>query len=193
MKGRWHKAYFDNDHPIVVELACGKGEYTVNLARAYPHKNFIGIDIKGNRIWKGARQALEEDLHNVAFVRTRIEQLPVFFAPGEIDEIWITFPDPFPRRSRAKKRLTSARFLDIYKKVLRAGGNIHLKTDDTNLFQFTLETLDEAGIEPNAVIWDVHSMDNPPEALQILTYYEQMHLAAQKKIKYLRFSLETDA
>lgn len=190
MKGHWHDGYFRNTRPIVAELACGKGEYTVNLAKTFPGKNFIGIDIKGNRIWTGARQALDENLPNVAFVRTRVEQLTVFFKAKEISEIWITFPDPYPRKSKARKRLTSPRYLDVYRKILPPGANIHLKTDDTKLFEFTLESLQGENIKPEEVIWDVHDMEAPPVALQIITYYEHMHLEEGKKIKYLRFRLD---
>ncbi len=189
MKGHWKELFFRNGNPIVLELACGKGDYSVNLARQYPEKNFIGIDVKGNRIWTGARQALVDGLENVAFVRTRIEQLSEFFAPEEISGIWITFPDPFPRKSRALKRLTSPRFLDIYRKVCKPGACIHLKTDATGLFEYTLEVLEEEGITAEEVILDVHGMAKTPEELQILTFYEKMHLEAKKKIHYLRFRL----
>lgn len=189
MKGNWNQAYFENDHPIVLELACGKGDYTVNLAKSNPNKNFIGVDVKGNRIWTGARQALDQELGNVAFVRTRIEQLPEFFDQNEISAIWITFPDPFPRKSQAKKRLTSPRFLDIYRKLLLPSGTVHLKTDATKLLEYTLEVLQEQGLEAEETIWDAHGMDQTPDFLQILTYYEKMHLEAGKKIKYVRFKL----
>jgi len=192
MKGRWKELFFRNENPIVLELACGKGDYSVNLARQYPGRNLIGIDVKGNRIWTGARQALDEGLENVAFVRTRIEQLGEFFAPQEIAGIWITFPDPFPRKSRAMKRLTSPRFLDIYRKVCEPGARIHLKTDATGLFEYSLEVLAEEGIAPEEVIRDVHGMTRVPEELQILTYYEKMHLEAKKKIHYLRFRLDPE-
>ncbi|RMD91677.1 MAG: tRNA (guanosine(46)-N7)-methyltransferase TrmB, partial [Calditrichaeota bacterium] len=142
-KGRWSEDYFANSQPLVLELACGKGDYSVNLARQYPEKNFIGVDVKGNRLWTGAKNAMDEELSNVAFVRTRIEQLDLFFGPNEVSEIWITFPDPFPRKSRALKRLTSPRFLNIYRKVCKPGAQIHLKTDAVNLFDYTLEVLEE--------------------------------------------------
>jgi len=189
IKGRWDELFFRNSNPIVLELACGKGDYSVNLARQHPDRNFIGIDVKGNRIWTGARQALDEGLGNIAFVRTRIEQLGEFFAPGEVSEIWITFPDPFPRKSRALKRLSSPRFLNIYRKVCEPGAPIHLKTDTTGLFDYSLEVLAEEGIMPEEVIRDVHGLAQVPRDLQILTYYEKMHLEAKKKIHYLRFRL----
>ncbi|MCB0643425.1 MAG: tRNA (guanosine(46)-N7)-methyltransferase TrmB, partial [Phaeodactylibacter sp.] len=141
MKGKWLENYFKNDRPITLELACGRGEYTLGLARRYPERNFIGVDVKGARIWQGARIALEEDLQQVAFLRTRIEIIPQFFEPGEIDEIWITFPDPFVRNSKANRRLTAAPFLERYAKVLKPGGILHLKTDATDLYEFSLEVL----------------------------------------------------
>ncbi len=190
-KGRWNEAYFAQPQDLVLELACGKGDYTVNLAKQFPEKNFIGVDVKGNRLWTGAKTALDEGLSNVAFVRTRIEQLALFFGPEEISEIWITFPDPFPRKSRALKRLTSPRFLNIYREICRPGALIHLKTDAENLFDYTLEVLEEERIEPKEVIRDVHGMPDIPPELQILTYYEKMHLAAGKKIQYLSFQLNS--
>lgn len=189
LKGCWHHDIFENDHPIVAELACGKGEYAVNLAKAFPDKNFVGIDVKGNRIWKGAKKALEAELSNVAFLRIRIETMAAYFAKGELDEVWITFPDPFPRKSKAKRRLTSPRFLEVYRKVLISNGLIHLKTDATSLFEYTLETLQHEQIEPETVIWDVHGMEEPPEVLQIRTFYEELHLEAGKQIHYLNFRL----
>ncbi|MCB0661815.1 MAG: tRNA (guanosine(46)-N7)-methyltransferase TrmB, partial [Saprospiraceae bacterium] len=140
MKGRW-KEHFGNDHPITLELACGRGEYTLDLSRMYPNRNFIGVDIKGARIWKGATQALEENLSNACFLRTRIEFIHSFFEPGEIEEIWITFPDPFLRESKSNNRLTSQNFLGRYKKFLLPGSLIHLKTDSPELYEFTLEEL----------------------------------------------------
>ncbi|KGE88623.1 MAG: tRNA (guanosine(46)-N7)-methyltransferase TrmB [Phaeodactylibacter xiamenensis] len=192
LKGEWCTKHFHNDNPIVVELACGRGEYTLGMGRISPNRNFIGVDIKGARIWKGAGIALEEELDNVAFLRTRIEQLHLFFEPGEISEIWITFPDPFLQKSKANRRLTAPRFLDVYKKLLRKDGLIHLKTDEPNLYEFTLETLQE--YEGAQVLYhsdDIYSLEElPMPELEIKTYYERMHLAAQKTIKYIRFRLE---
>jgi len=142
MQGKWN-AFFNNDNPVTLELACGKGEYTVALARLYPGRNFIGVDLKGNRIWSGAKKALDEGLKNVAFLRTQIESITGYFAEGEVSEIWITFPDPQLRMSKAKKRLTHPRFLRLYKKIMKEGGFIHLKTDSPDLYNF--ESLDIAG------------------------------------------------
>jgi len=191
LRGQWAKLHFGNDLPIVVELACGRGEYSLALARRFPGKNFIGVDIKGARIWKGATVADREGIANVAFLRTRIEQLSYFFSPGEISEIWITFPDPFPERDKINRRLTSPRFLDMYRALLVPGGLIHLKTDDAGLFHYSRETV--AGV-PGGHIQveeeDIYRLEQlPMEALEIKTYYEALHLVAGKTIKYLRFSL----
>src|SRR3954468_5439933 len=145
-KGQWSDGFFKNNNPVVVELACGKGEYTVNLAQMFPDKNFIGIDYKGNRIWRGAKTALEDGVNNVAFLRMQIENLVDYFAPGEVDEIWITFPDPQPQLSREKKRLTSPRFLQMYRQILKPGGMIHLKTDNDQLYQYTLQIIEDEGL-----------------------------------------------
>jgi tRNA (guanine-N7-)-methyltransferase len=187
LKGKWNEQHFQNDHPITLELACGGGEYTLGLGRMYPERNFIGVDIKGARIWKGARVALAEELNNVAFLRTRIEQIAHFFAPGEVDEIWITFPDPFLRKSKANRRLTSGRFLETFRKILKPGGLIHLKTDEPNLYAFTLEVLAES--TTYELLYqddDIYSKPLPIPELDIKTYYEGMHLEAGKTIKYVR-------
>ena len=192
MKGKWAESYFKNDHPITLELACGRGEYTLGLAQRYPKRNFIGVDIKGARIWKGASIALEKQLPNVAFLRTRIEQIALFFEPGEIAEIWITFPDPFLRKSKANRRLTSARFLKEYRKILPPAGIVHLKTDEPRLYEFTLEVLAE---DPNVVLRyhneDIYAQELVIPELELKTYYEKMHLEAGKKIKYVQFELKT--
>lgn len=190
LRGKWAAQHFHNDNPITLELACGRGEYTLSLARSYPARNFIGLDIKGARIWKGARIALEEGLPNAAFLRTRIEQVGLFFAPAEVSEIWITFPDPFLRKSKANRRLTSPRFLDQYRRILRPEGLVHLKTDEPNLFHFTLEVLEA---DPRAKILysdeDIYAKPLPIPELAFKTYYEQMHLAGGKTIKYIQFQL----
>lgn len=189
LAGHWCDAHFHNHHPITLELACGRGEYALALGRAYPERNFIGVDIKGARIWRGARTALQEDLTNVAFLRTRIEMLPYFIAPGEVQEIWITFPDPFPRKGKVNRRLTSPRFLEMYRKLLVPDGVIHLKTDDDGLYAYTSEVLQET---PFARIEyqddDIYAKPLPLPELAFRTYYEQQHLAAGKSIKYIRFS-----
>jgi tRNA (guanine-N7-)-methyltransferase len=193
MRGKWATKHFSNDHPITLELACGRGEYTLGLARRFPQRNFIGVDVKGARIWQGARIALDEELSNAAFLRTRIELISQFFNPGEIDEIWITFPDPFLRKSKANRRLTAQRFLDLYQKILKPGGLVHLKTDEPNLYAFTLEVL--ASQSDYTLLYeddDIYSSTLPMEELEIKTYYERMHLEAGKTIKYVRFQLKAD-
>ncbi len=191
-RGTWSQSHFRNDSPLVLELACGGGEYTLGLACRFPATNFIGVDIKGARIWKGARAALDLAFSNVAFVRTRIQQIACFFGPGEIHEIWITFPDPFLRNSKARHRLTSPRFLSEYRKILRPEGLIHLKTDEPLLYEYTLEVLSK---DPNARLLysdeDIYSKPVAFPELEIHTFYENIHLAEGKKIKYVRFSLDT--
>ena len=190
LKGQWNAQHFKKDQHLVLELACGRGEYSLALAKAYPQHHFIGVDIKGARIWKGASIALEEGLENVAFLRTRIEQIELFFAAEEVDEIWITFPDPFLRKSKANRRLTSAPFLERYRKILKKGGIVHLKTDEPNLYEFTLETLEA---DPRTKVLyqsdDIYSSELPFEELAVKTYYEKMHLEDGKTIKYIRFTI----
>jgi tRNA (guanine-N7-)-methyltransferase len=146
MQGRWATDFFKNNSPVVLELACGKGEYTVNLAKLFPEKDFLGVDYKGNRIWRGAKTALEEGISNVGFLRIQIETILDYFAQGEIDEIWITFPDPQPQLSREKKRLTSDRFLEKYRQILKPGGRVNLKTDNDGLYAYTVEKVTELGL-----------------------------------------------
>ena len=190
MKGKWGEEYFHNDHPICLELACGRGEYTVNLARKYPNINFIGIDIKGARMHKGAKLALEESLENVAFLRIRIEQIDAFFENGEVDRIWITFPDPFLKRSDSNKRLTSSQFLERYRRILSADAFIHLKTDSTPLYAFTKEVVAQTDwLQLQVDDEDIYKGELPIEELSIKTNYEQMHLAKGKKIKYLQMKV----
>lgn len=190
LKGKWRAEHFKNDHPLALELACGRGEYTLDLARRYPERNFIGVDVKGARIWKGAKIALQEGLDNAAFLRTRIEQIALFFEPGEVDEIWITFPDPFLRKSKANRRLTAPNFLKAYRRILKPGGLVHLKTDEPNLYEFTLEVLAEDK-EVNILYKDedIYANDLPFPELETKTYYEKMHLEAGKTIKYIRFTI----
>nr|MBS0037574.1 tRNA (guanosine(46)-N7)-methyltransferase TrmB [Saprospiraceae bacterium] len=188
MKDRWNAHQFQNDNPIVLELACGRGEYSLELARRYPKKNFIGIDIKGARIWKGATIALQENLNNAAFLRSRIEQLPLFFAPGEISEMWIIFPDPFKRDGQENRRLTSLVFLKKYVELLPAGGVVHLKTDSDLLFDYSLKSVSDF---PSTSILnqnpDIYSGPLPHPDLDILTFYEKQHLEEGRTIKYLSF------
>lgn len=189
VKGNWNKLYFKNTNPITVELACGRGEYSVNLAGLFPSKNFVGVDVKGDRLWKGSTWALERNLSNVGFLRADILGLATFFAEGEIDEIWITFPDPRPRKRDVKRRLTSGRYFDIYKSLIKKGGWIRFKTDNTPLFDYTLEVLNERpDIENLKFTHDLYSSDLRAECHDIKTRYEEMFTAEGERIKYLRFN-----
>ena len=187
-KGEWGTGFFKNSNSVVLELACGKGEYTVNLATMFPDKNFIGIDYKGNRIWRGAKTALEEGVNNVAFLRIQIETLIEYFAPGEVDEIWITFPDPQPQLSREKKRLTSSRFLNMYKVILKPGGFVNLKTDNDGLHAYTVEKIAETNLNLLIKTEDVYNSEYADDVLNIKTYYEKKYLKVNKNINYLKFS-----
>ncbi len=190
LKGNWKKKHFGNDNPITLELACGGGEYTCHLAMMHPNRNFIGLDIKGARIWKGATMANQKELKNAAFLRCRIELIARFFEKSEVDEIWITFPDPFLRDSKANRRLTSPFFLKEYRKVLKNGGIVQLKTDSHPLYEFTLETISE---DPKCELLyeeeDIYSKQLVMSELEIKTYYEQMHLENGLKIKFIRMAL----
>jgi tRNA (guanine-N7-)-methyltransferase len=188
MKGMWH-VHFKNKQPIILELACGRGEYTVSLAKLHPDKNFIGIDVKGNRMYIGAKQALDEGIINAAFLRTQIEKLPDYFLKDEVDEIWITFPDPQLRLSKAKKRLTHPRFLRLYQQVLKDEGCINLKTDSPDLYLFTKKTASMLGINIMEDLDDAYSNEKIAEELKIKTHYESLDIAGSKKIHYLRFQL----
>lgn len=188
LKGDWARQQFKNNNPLILELGCGKGEYTVNLARLYPEKNFIGIDYKGNRIWRGAKTAIEENIPNVAFLRIQIENLLDYFSEQEVDEIWITFPDPQPQVSREKKRLTSARFLEKYKQILKKGAPVHLKTDSDLLYAYTCEKISELGLITKVQSNDLYASGLSDEVLSIKTYYEKKYLAHNKNINYLKFS-----
>ncbi len=183
------KNIFGNENPIVLELACGKGEYTVNMAKAFPGKNFIGIDIKGNRMYVGAKLALQEGIKNVCFLRIRIEQILAYFATQSISEIWITFPDPFLRESKAKNRLTHHKFLSMYQQLLVKDGIIHLKTDSKELFDFTNEMIAFHHCPIIEKIDDVHKNGVPAFPLSILTFYERMHLLDKRTIQYVSFHL----
>lgn len=187
MKGRWNADVFRNSNPIVLELGCGKGEYTVGLARRYPGKNFIGVDIKGARMWTGARQAVSENLDNVAFLRTNIELIDRFFAPGEVDEIWITFPDP--QMKKVRKRLTSSRFLDLYRNITSDGATIHLKSDSPFLYTYTHELVRLNNFDVITDTADLYNSGLADDILSIRTYYEQQWLARGLTIKYISFRL----
>jgi len=192
LKGQWANNQFKNNKPVVLELACGKGEYTVNLAQMFPDKNFIGVDYKGNRIWRGAKTALEEGVNNVAFLRIQIESILEYFAPEEVDEIWITFPDPQPQVGREKKRLTSPRFLDMYKHIVKQGGFINLKTDNDDLHAYTAEKIGELELILHAKTEDLYHSEFDNEVLSIKTYYEKKYLKNNKNINYLKFSFTKD-
>lgn len=188
IRGKWQSTYFKNDRPITVELACGRGEYSVALAAKFPERNYIGVDIKGDRIWKGSTLAVEQKLSNIGFLRTNILNVESFFEDNEVDEIWITFPDPRPKKRDIKRRLTNSRYLDRYKKILRPGGYIRLKTDNTGLFQFSLEELQTRNdIDDLQFTDDVYESTLRPECFDIKTRYEEMFASQGEKIKYLRF------
>lgn len=188
IRGSWNTEYFRIAQPITVELACGRGEYTVGLARKYPNENFVGVDMKGDRIWKGSGEAIEENLHNVAFLRTQIQWLDKFFVQGEISSLWITFPDPRPKDREEKHRLTNHKYLDLYKPLLAQKGWVNFKTDNTELFQFTLDVLDaREDISELEFTWDVYSSDLAPLCHDIQTRYERKFHTEDNKIKYLRF------
>lgn len=188
MPGQWNR-FFQNDNPITLELACGKGEYAVGLAQLYPERNFIGVDLKGNRIWVGARRALKENLKNVAFLRIQIDRITEFFGDGEVEEIWITFPDPQLRVSRDKKRLTHPKFLRLYQQILKRGGRVNLKTDSPVLYAFTKKVIDMYGCTLHEDSDNVYAMERIKPELQIKTHYESLDIAGSNRIHYLAFSL----
>lgn len=187
MKGKWGH-FLKNNNPLVLELACGKGEYTTGLAELYPGKNFIGVDIKGNRLWAGAKTALNKNISNAAFLRTQIDKIDEYFSKDEVDEIWITFPDPYLRTSKARKRLTHPKFLRLYKRFLKPNGLIHLKTDSPDLYQFTRTVTDLYGLKIISDINDLYK-NEISEELKIKTHYESLDIAKSNKIFYLSFTL----
>jgi len=187
IKGRWNSDYFQNDNPNVLELGCGKGEYTVALARQYPDHNYIGVDVKGVRLWKGAKFCLENGIINAAFLRVLIESMDEYFAKDEVSEIWLTFPDPQPKKSKAKKRLMSPRYLNIYDQVLEPHGLLHLKTDNEHLFQYAMETIPAEGWQIIAHTWDLYHSELYDELTSIPTHYEQKFGEDGTPIKYMRF------
>jgi tRNA (guanine-N7-)-methyltransferase len=192
-KGKWNSTVFKNDFPITLELGCGKGEYSVGLAKKYPQRNFIGVDIKGSRMWVGAAEAMELELDNVAFLRNKVDFIDSFFAKGEVDEIWLTFSDPQP--NKPNKRLSSKYFIDRYRNILKPGGIIHLKTDSDLLFESTEEEIKTHGYNCHYLTWDLYNeMENLPESirdiLHIKTHYEELFTAKGFTIKYCQFTID---
>jgi tRNA (guanine-N7-)-methyltransferase len=191
LKGKWNQDYFQNNNPIVLELGCGKGEYSVGLAEKYPNKNFIGIDLKGARFWRGAKTAVETGLKNVAFIRTQIELINHIFNENEVDEIWITFPDPQIKYKRTKHRMTNSEFLKLYKKILKPQGVVNLKTDSEFMHGYTLGLLHGEGHE---VIYSNHNVyvneGSPEEVTSLQTFYEKQYLEINKAITYIRFKIK---
>ena len=188
IKGKWNEVFFKNDRPIVIELGCGKGEYTIGLAKLYPEKNFIGVDIKGARMWSGATQSFLDKMTNVAFLRTHIELIDRFFAPEEVSEIWITFPDPQP--AKVNKRMTSARFMQLYSRVLKKNGIIHLKTDSPFMYAYTCAMIQANRLQVKIETDDLYNSGPVDEILSIQTFYEQQWLSRGMTIKYIRFICE---
>jgi tRNA (guanine-N7-)-methyltransferase len=188
IKGNWSKEHFRNENPITVELACGRGEYSIGLGKLFPERNYVGVDIKGERIWKGSTWAIDEQLSNVAFLRTQILMIENFFNENEIDEIWMTFPDPRPRKRDIKRRLTSPRFIEMFKKMLRPEGYVRLKTDNTILFEYTLEEIQNRNdITDLQFTSDLYASELRPECFDIRTRFEEEFAAKGETIKYLRF------
>lgn len=185
LKGKWKTKFFKNENPVVLELGCGKGEYTVGLAKEFRDKNFIGVDIKGARIWKGAKDSFEASLPNVAFIRTNIEIVDFFFATNEVDEIWLTFPDP--QMKKARKRLTATNFVELYLKFLKTGGPVHLKTDSNFQYQYTCEMIKKNNFPIVQQLEDVHKTHPTDSVLQIRTHYESQWMERGIPIKYIAF------
>lgn len=199
MPGNWN-TFFKNNQPITLELACGKGEYAVGLGRLHPQRNFLGVDLKGNRIWVGAKTALKENLHNVAFLRSQIDRIAEYYTKDEVSEIWVTFPDPQLRSSKHKKRLTHPKFLRLYQQFLKPGGSIHLKTDSPVLYHFTKQVIALYNLTVHTDIDDLYNETELSDELKIKTHYEGLDIAQSNRIHYLCFSLpeqelpvETDA
>lgn len=190
LKGRWNTDIFKNPNPIILELGCGRGEYTTALAAGFPSRNYVGVDIKGARLWRGARTAYENRIMNAAFLRTRIEFINSFFDTDEVDEIWLTFPDPQPENKNSNKKLTCPWFLNNYKKFLKDNGIIHLKTDNADLFRYTKNIAERNNLEIIASTTDLHSDFKDDEILSIRTHYEEIYLKKGMKINYLAFRLE---
>lgn len=189
IQGKWRENYFNNQHDLIVEIGCGKGDYTLGMANLFSNKNFIGVDIKGSRLWKGSTLAQEQGLTNVAFLRNFVEQIPQQFAENELNEIWITFPDPRPKKGDVKKRLTSERFLNVYEFLVSPGGLIHFKTDDTDLFTYTLELVQNREVKNLLYTFDLYQSDLQHHTLGIQTTYEKRFILEGKTIKYLQYTV----
>ncbi|NQW43540.1 MAG: tRNA (guanosine(46)-N7)-methyltransferase TrmB [Bacteroidetes bacterium] len=187
LKGKWHTEVFKNTNPITVEIACGRGEYVIGLAKLYPERNFVGVDVKAARMWEGAKLAMENNLPNVAFIRIQIDFLKEYFAPREVDEIWITFPDPQPQKPREKQRLTSPRFLGDYFEILGVNKNINLKTDSDMFFKYTLEKIEPINTQIKELLFNIDEKEDLQEELKITTYYERKWRESNIPIKYLQF------
>ncbi|MHA7100923.1 tRNA (guanosine(46)-N7)-methyltransferase TrmB [Roseivirga pacifica] len=188
LKGNWNKEHFKNDLPLIVELGCGKGEYSVGLAERFPQNNFIGVDVKGDRLWVGSTEAIEKGIDTVAFLRAQIQQIDTFFNENEVSEFWITFPDPRPKKRDIKRRLTSPRFLEMYKKLLKPEGIVNFKTDNTALFEYTLETLQERkDIKDLKFTFDLYNSDLQEYTFGIKTTFEKKYLEKGVEIKYMQF------
>jgi tRNA (guanine-N7-)-methyltransferase len=189
LKGKWHSQFFNNNHPITLELGCGKGEYTIFLAKKHPDRNYIGIDIKGARLWKGCRIAQDDGMKNVAFIRARIQLIEYYFGPGEIDQVWITFPDPHIKDSDEQKRLTSPYFLARYREIMQPDGIIHLKTDNGGLFNYTRKMAEREGHRLLVADDDIYHSGYEGDASAITTFYEEKFLAEGVTSKYIQFQL----
>lgn len=195
LKGKWNGDFFHNNNPLIIELGCGKGEYTVALAARYPNRNFIGVDKKGARMWRGGKTSHEEAMPNVAFVRSRAELIEYIFGPAEVSEIWITFPEPQPNSPRSKKRFTSPQFINRYRKILKDDGILHLKTDSDLVYKSTLEVIKAGGHKLNFTCDDLYKFnidDQVQDVIAVQTHYEKMWLEKGFTIKYLNFSLNPD-
>ncbi|RZJ51210.1 MAG: tRNA (guanosine(46)-N7)-methyltransferase TrmB [Chryseobacterium sp.] len=192
LQGKWNTDFFPENQPIILEIGCGKGEYTVGLAAEYPQNNYIGADVKGSRIWKGSQVAEQQNLHNVAFLRTQVERITDHFSPEEVSEIWITFPDPRPKDFEADKRLTSPKFLELYRKIIKQSGIVRFKTDNRSLFDYTLEMLQGLNIVPLAVTFDFYNSEYSDLVHGIKTTYESRYVAQGLPIHYLAFTFGAD-
>ncbi|HZJ74551.1 MAG TPA: tRNA (guanosine(46)-N7)-methyltransferase TrmB [Perlabentimonas sp.] len=190
IKGEWNRTFFKNSNPIVLELGCGKGEYTINLAKRHPDKNFIGVDIKGARLWKGAKEATENSMANVGFIRMRIEHITSFFSKDEVSEIWITFPDPQARKSEIKKRLSSSRFLSLYQRFTKQNAQVHLKTDSQGLHEYTKALIEQNDLRVHVCTNDLYGSGIADDILSIRTFYESMFLEQGNPITYIQFELD---